>query len=172
MCGDKMKNRIIGFFLVTILCGSLFSNPVFAKEIPDELKNLYARSAVLMDADSGRILFGKNDSDIMDRNLSETGKYLEKKLDVLKLQTVDGLSVAASSILSMMAILMVSAIVLVAFAFGTVMLLGELIGDWAVAAFIIGGVFLILLIILIIFRKKLFVDMFVQLFIGMFYENE
>lgn len=119
-----------------------------------------------------RRLLEKNDSDIMDRNLSETGKYLEKKLDVLKLQTVDGLSVAASSILSMMTILMVSAIVLAAFAFGTVMLLGELIGDWAVAAFIIGGVFLILLIILIIFRKKLFVDMFVQLFIGMFYENE
>ena len=114
----------------------------------------------------------KNDSDIMDRNLSDTGKYLEKKLDVLKLQTVDGLSVAASSILAMMAILMVGAIVLAAFAFGTVMLLGELIGDWAVAAFIIGGVFLILLIILIIFRRKLFVDMFVQLFIGMFYENE
>lgn len=114
----------------------------------------------------------KNDSDTMDRNLSDTGKYLEKKLDVLKLQTVDGLSVAASSILAMMAILMVGAIVLAAFAFGTVMLLGELIGDWAVAAFIIGGVFLILLIILIIFRRKLFVDMFVQLFIGMFYENE
>ena len=114
----------------------------------------------------------KNDSDTMDRNLSDTGKYLEKKLDVLKLQTVDGLSVAASSILAMMAILMVGAIVLAAFAFGTVMLLGELIGDWAVAAFIIGGVFLIQLIILIIFRKKLFVDMFVQLFIGMFYENE
>ena len=119
-----------------------------------------------------RRLLRKNDSDAMDRNLSETGKYLEKKLDVLKLQTVDGLSVAASSLLAMMAILMVGAIVLAAFAFGTVMLLGELIGDWAVAAFIIGGVFLVLLIILIIFRRKLFVDMFVQLFIGMFYENE
>ena len=108
----------------------------------------------------------------MERKLSETGKYLERKLDALKLQTVDGLSVAASSILAMMAILMVGAIVLAAFAFGIVMLLGELIGDWAVAAFIIGGIFLILLIILMIFRRKLFVDIFVQLFIGMFYENE
>lgn len=60
-----MKNRIIGFFLVTILCGSLFSTPVFAKEIPDELKNLYARSAVLMDADSGRILFGKEENAVL-----------------------------------------------------------------------------------------------------------
>ena len=108
----------------------------------------------------------------MDRKLSEAGKYLDRKLDVLKLQTVDGLSVAANSILAMMAILMVGAIVLAAFAFGIVMLLGELIGDWAIAAFIIGGIFLILLVMLIVFRRKLFVDMFVKLFIGIFYENE
>jgi hypothetical protein len=108
----------------------------------------------------------------MDRKLSETGKYLEMKLDVLKLQIVDGLSIASGSILAMIAILMVGAIALAAFAFGTVILLGELIGDQAAAAYIIGGIFLILLIILMIFRKKLFVNMFVQLFIGMFYENE
>lgn len=108
----------------------------------------------------------------MDRKLSETGKYLEMKLDVLKLQIVDGLSIASGSILAMIAILMVGAIALAAFAFGTVILLGELIGGQAAAAYIIGGIFLILLIILMIFRKKLFVNMFVQLFIGMFYENE
>ena len=33
--------------------------------IPDELENLYAQSAVLMDADNGRILFGKNEEKIM-----------------------------------------------------------------------------------------------------------
>ena len=114
----------------------------------------------------------KNDSDTMDRNLSDTGKYLEKKLDVLKLQTVDGLSVVVSRILSMMAILMVGAIVLAALAFGTMILLGELIGDWAIAAFIIGGVFLVVLALLYVFRKKLFQNMFVRLFIGIFYGNE
>lgn len=36
-----------------------------AKEIPDELKDLYAQSAVLMDAESGRILFGKNEQNPM-----------------------------------------------------------------------------------------------------------
>ena len=117
-------------------------------------------------------LLKKIDSGAMDRKLSETGKYLEMKLDVLKLQIVDGLSIASGSILAMIAILMVGAIALAAFAFGTVILLGELIGDQAAAAYIIGGIFLILLIILMIFRKKLFVNMFVQLFIGMFYENE
>lgn len=35
------------------------------KEVPQELSNLYAQSAVLMDADSGRILFGKNETKVM-----------------------------------------------------------------------------------------------------------
>lgn len=35
------------------------------EDIPDELKNLYAQSAVLMDADNGRILFGKNEKKVM-----------------------------------------------------------------------------------------------------------
>ena len=38
---------------------------VCAKETPDELTDLYAQSAVLMDADSGRILFGKNEEKIL-----------------------------------------------------------------------------------------------------------
>ena len=60
-----MKNRMTGFFLMIILCGYFFTIPVFAEETPDELKNLYARSAVLMDADSGRILFGKAENDVL-----------------------------------------------------------------------------------------------------------
>ena len=108
----------------------------------------------------------------MEKNISEIRKYLDLKFDSLKLQTVDGLSVVVSRILSMMAILMVGAIVLAALAFGTMILLGELIGDWAIAAFIIGGVFLVVLARLYVFRKKLFQNMFVRLFIGIFYGNE
>ncbi len=35
------------------------------EEVPEELLELYARSAVLMDADSGRVLFGKNENEMM-----------------------------------------------------------------------------------------------------------
>lgn len=108
----------------------------------------------------------------MERNISEIRKYLDLKFDSLKLQTVDGLSVVVSRVLTMMAMLMVGAIVLAALAFGTMVLLGELIGDWAAAAFIIGGIFLIALALLYVFRKKLFQNMFVRLFIGIFYGNE
>lgn len=99
-------------------------------------------------------------------------KYLDIRLEELTLRTVDGLSVGVSRVLSMMVVLMLGAIVLAAFAFGTVLLLGDLIGSWAAAAFIIGGVLLIVLGVLLLFWRSLFVDIFVKLFIGIFYGNE
>ena len=97
---------------------------------------------------------------------------MDMRLDELKLKTVDGLSVGVSRVLSLMVILMLGAIVLASFTFGTVLLLGDLIGSWAAAAFIIGGVFLILLIVMFLVWKKLFVDIFVKLFIDIFYGKE
>lgn len=52
-------------FLAVILCACLFvGNTVYAEEI-EEPKDLYAQAAVLMDADSGRILFEKNGKEVM-----------------------------------------------------------------------------------------------------------
>lgn len=99
-------------------------------------------------------------------------RYMDMRLDELKLKTVDGLSVGVSRVLSLMVILMLGAIVLASFAFGTVLLLGDLIGSWAAAAFIIGGVFLIALVVILFVWKKLFTDIFVKLFIDIFYGNE
>ena len=99
-------------------------------------------------------------------------RYMDMRLDELKLKTVDGLSVGVSRVLSLMVILMLGAIVLDSFGFGTVLLLGDLIGSWAAAAFIIGGVFLIALLVILFVWKKLFTDIFVKLFIDIFYGNE
>ncbi len=67
MCDMSKKRMRIN--MVTWLCllamqvslfwGKSAALPVQAEEKADEPNNLYARSAVLMDADSGRILFGK-----------------------------------------------------------------------------------------------------------------
>ena len=99
-------------------------------------------------------------------------RYMDMRLDELKLKTVDGLSVGVSRVLSLMVILMRGAIVLASFAVGTVLLLGDLIGSWAAAAFIIGGVFLIAIVVILFVWKKLFTDIFVKLFIDIFYGNE
>lgn len=99
-------------------------------------------------------------------------KYLDLRLNELKLKTIDGLSIGVSRVLSLMVVIMLGAIVLAAFAFGTVLLLGDMIGSWPAAAFIIGGFFLILLALMLLLWKRLFVNIFVKLFIGIFYENE
>ncbi|GHU63782.1 D-alanyl-D-alanine carboxypeptidase [Clostridia bacterium] len=66
------KKLILWFF---ILCLALLPSQILfaqenetgkeAIEIPSELNNLYAQSAVLMDADSGRILFSKKGQDVL-----------------------------------------------------------------------------------------------------------
>ena len=98
-------------------------------------------------------------------------KYLDLRLNELKLRAVDGLSVGVSRILSMMVVIMLGAIVLAAFAFGAVLLLGDLIGSWPAAAFIVGGIYLIVLALILILWRQLFVNIFVKLFISIFYEN-
>lgn len=102
----------------------------------------------------------------------EFRKYLDLRLNEFKLKTVDGLSVGVSRVLSLMAAIMMGAIALAAFAFGTVLYLGELIGSWAGAAFIIGGFCLLIFILILLLWKRIFVNIFVKLFIGIFYENE
>lgn len=104
-------------------------------------------------------------------NSPELRRYIELRINEIKLKAVDGLSVGVSSVLALMTILVVGAIAAVAFAFGLTVLLGELIGSWAAAAFIVGGLFLIVLAVLIFLRKRLFRDLFVKLFISIFYEN-
>ncbi len=66
----RKKIKIWSCIVVSILSGflSIAVNGAEASEmseIPEELKNLYARSAVLMDGDSGRVLFGKNETEVL-----------------------------------------------------------------------------------------------------------
>lgn len=120
-----------------------------------------------------RKFWRKNDmAEGQERMVSDIRNYLDLKLNDLKLKTIDGLSIGVSRVLSMMLVVMLGAIALAAFAFGAVLLLGDLIGSWAGAAFIVGGIFLIVLSLLLIYWKRLFVNIFVKLFIGIFYEND
>lgn len=102
----------------------------------------------------------------------EVRKYLEFRIDDLKLKTVDGLCVGVSRVFSLMVAIMLGAIVIASFAFGAVLLLGDIIGSWAGAAFIIGGFFLIILAVVLLLWKRLFTNLFVRLFISIFYESE
>lgn len=99
-------------------------------------------------------------------------EYIDLKIDELKLRTAKGLSVTINKVLVAILLLSIANIVLLAAAFGIVLLLGELTGSYTVGALSVAGFFLLVLIILYIFRNKLFLNSFVKLFVGLFFEDD
>ena len=109
---------------------------------------------------------------VREQRENELRKYLDLRLNDMKLKAVDGLSTGVSSVLSIIAAIMLGAIVLATFTFGAIILLGESIGSWAGAAFIVGGVLVLMLVLMLLLWKRFFINTFVRLFISIFYGNE
>ncbi len=101
----------------------------------------------------------------------KASEYIDLKIDDIKLRTAKGLSVTLNHLLLAILFLSLGSIVLMALAFGGVLLLGDIIGSYAAGAFIVAGIFLFLMGILFTLRKKLFINGFVQMFIRLFFEN-
>ena len=97
---------------------------------------------------------------------SAVGEYLSMRTDDFKTNIVAGLSVGFSRVLAILVITLLLLIVLGVFAFAFIVLLGEEIGSMSGAAFIVGGVYLIAVLVLVLLRKRLFVNMFNNLFSG------
>lgn len=99
-------------------------------------------------------------------------EYLDLKVDDLKLQTAKGLSVAFQRIIVAVLFITIGGIVLMAAAFGAVLLIGKLMNDYAAGAFIVSGFFLLVLLVLFLFRKKLFIGSLVSTFVNLFFEEK
>ena len=97
---------------------------------------------------------------------SVLGEYLSLKTDDFKKNIISGLSIGFSRTLAILVIVMILLIVLAVFAFAFIVLLGDAIGSWSGAAFIVGGVYLIVFAVLFFLRKRLFLKMFTGLFTG------
>lgn len=97
---------------------------------------------------------------------SVLGEYLGMRTDDFKKNIITGLSIGFSRTLSVLVMVMLLLIVLAVFAVGFIMLLGDAIGSWSGAAFIVGGICLVGLIVLFLLRKRLFLGMFTNLFTG------
>lgn len=97
---------------------------------------------------------------------SAVGEYLSERTDDFKKNIVASLSAGFSRVLAILVITMLLLIVLAVFAFACTILLGEAIGSMSGAAFIVAGVYLIVIVTLIVFRNRLFVNMFTNLFSG------
>ena len=102
---------------------------------------------------------------------SAVGEYLSMRTDDFKKNIVASLSVGFSRLLVITVVTMLLLIVMTVFAFAFTLLLGKAIGSLSGAAFIVGGVYLVLLLILILLRKRLFQNMFTNLFSGIIDEE-
>ncbi|MBO7641102.1 MAG: hypothetical protein J6S66_05050 [Bacteroidales bacterium] len=105
--------------------------------------------------------------------LSQSAReYLDLQVDDLKLRTAKGLSISLNHLLSMILVLFCASVVLLALAFGCILLLGQLIGSYALGAFIVAALFAVLTLVLFRVRDKLFLNGFVKMFIGLFFDEE
>lgn len=102
---------------------------------------------------------------------SAVGEYLSVRTDDFKKNIVTGLSVGFSRMLAVLVISFLLLIVLGIFAYAFILLLGEAVGSMTGAAFIVGGVYLMAVVILFLLRKKLFRRMFSNLFSGIIKEE-
>lgn len=105
-----------------------------------------------------------------ERLAEDAAAYIDLKVDELKLRTAKGLSVTLNRLIISILFLTLGSIVLMALAFGGVLLLGDIIGSYAAGAFIVAGFFLLLMVLLYFVRNKLFLNGFVKLFVGLFFE--
>lgn len=97
--------------------------------------------------------------------------YLGLRADNFKKNLTNALATGFSRSLAILVIVALLLIVLTVFAFALIILIGDAIGSWSGAAFIVGGVFLAAVLVLYFKRKTLFLNMFTNLFANIIETN-
>jgi hypothetical protein len=105
-------------------------------------------------------------------NLADSAKeYLDMRLDAIKLQLVENLSVLFSRIVSVTLLIIFIGIALAFLASAFSWWIGDLLESKAAGTVITGGLFLLLALILYFRRRKLFINSMVAMFSKMFFET-
>lgn len=92
-----------------------------------------------------------------------TRDYIDLRIEQLKLKGTDTASQALGTLLAWILIIAIALMVLTVLAFGGILLLGKVLGNYALGAFIVGGGLLLVLLVLWICRKKMFRGTFIRL---------
>ena len=101
----------------------------------------------------------------------ETKDFVNLAVDEAKLKITKGLSTALAQVMAWLVIICILSLVLGLLAFALLQWLNILVGaPWG--TLIVAGVFILALVILLLCRKKLFRNMFVKLFIDVFYDKD
>lgn len=94
--------------------------------------------------------------------------YGEAKLDTVKLQAAKGVSQGVAALTCFLVLLIIGSALMLVLSFGLIMLLGEAIGSYSNAAFIVAGGLLLLFLLLLLTRKWLFRNSFISTFVNAF----
>ncbi len=98
--------------------------------------------------------------------------YVDLRLTDIKLRLVKGLATALGKIVYVQILMLVLSVLLIALAVGGVLLLGELFGSYTSGAFIMAGLFAMVILVLYLLRDKLFKNTFVPMFAKLFFDDE
>ena len=105
-------------------------------------------------------------------DLSVSAKeYLNLKIDEYKLRGVEGLSTLFNTILFITVATIVASVALQLLGFAAGYAIGELLGSNALGFCIMGAFFVLVTIVLYLFRKRLFINQFIKIFIKLFFDN-
>ena len=107
-----------------------------------------------------------------DRLVNKTTDYVNAQIDNVKLRSVKGLSQGTSAVAGLLVIFIIVGALVMALSVAAVLWIGELLGNYALAALIMSGVLLITLVVLILLRKKLFKSSFISMYTDIFFQKE
>jgi len=108
----------------------------------------------------------------VDRLVHETTGYVNAQIDNVKLRSVKGLSQGTSAVAGLLVIFITVGALVTTLSFAIVLWLGELMGSYALAAFIMSGVLLLAIVVLVLLRKQLFKSSFISMYTDIFFQKE
>ena len=108
----------------------------------------------------------------VDRLVHETTGYVNAQIDNVKLRSVKALSQGTSAVAGLLVIFITVGALVTTLSFAIVLWLGELMGSYALAAFIMSGVLLLAIVVLVLLRKQLFKSSFISMYTDIFFQKE
>lgn len=103
---------------------------------------------------------------------SSLKEYIELRIERLKLSTIEKLATAGSKLYATLFIMLFAAVAFVFLLLALMYWIGDLLGSIALGALITGGFHIILLIIVWIFRKRLFTGSMIRSLTKIFFNEE
>lgn len=103
-------------------------------------------------------------SEPVEKLFQESKGYLDQQLESAKLRMVKGLSQGTSALGRLLLFFTIAGNLLLILSFALVLWLGEAMGSYALAGFLVAGALLLLLVVAYLLREKLFRNSFVSLY--------